>query len=41
MPEELFKQAWRITKANFEKLAEIFYVSKPAIGVRAYNLDLG
>jgi len=41
MPEELFKQAWRITKANFEKLAEIFYVSKPAIGVRAYNLGLG
>lgn len=41
MPEEIFRQAWQITKANFEKLADIFYVSKPAIGVRAYNLGLG
>lgn len=40
MPEGFFKEAWELTNKNFDKLSNIFFVSKAAIGFRAFNLNL-
>ena len=40
MPESLFRHYWEKLHKNFGALADVFRVSKTAIGVRAYCLGL-
>lgn len=40
MPENLFREAWEKYSQSFEYLSRVFFVSKAAIGVRAFNLGL-
>ncbi len=40
MPEEFFREAWNITKGHFKDMSLIFSISKAAIGMRAFNLNM-